>query len=73
MNYIAPGFLDTEMLAPYAQYRDKLQAGIPSGRLGKPEDVAGLVTFLMSPAAGYITGAVLPVDGGLSAGLGVQR
>ena len=73
VNYIAPGFLDTEMLAPYAQYRDKLQAGIPSGRLGKPEDVAGLVTFLMSPGASYITGAVLPVDGGLSAGLGVQR
>lgn len=73
VNYIAPGFLDTEMLAPYAPYRDKLEAGIPSGRLGKTEDVAGLVAFLMSPAAAYITGAVLPVDGGLSAGLGVQR
>ncbi len=73
VNYIAPGFLDTEMLAPYAQYRDKLEGGIPAGRLGKPEDVAGLVTFLMSPGAAYITGAVLPVDGGLSAGLGVQR
>ncbi len=73
VNYIAPGFLDTDMLAPYAQYRDKLEAGIPGGRLGKPEDVAGLVTFLMSPSAAYITGAVLPVDGGLSAGLGVQR
>jgi len=73
VNYIAPGFLDTEMLAPYAPYRDKLEASIPSGRLGKPEDVAGLVTFLMSPGAAYITGAVLPVDGGLSAGLGVQR
>jgi len=73
VNYIAPGFLDTEMLAPYAQYRDKLEGGIPAGRLGKPADVAGLVTFLMSPAAAYITGAVLPVDGGLSAGLGVQR
>ncbi len=73
VNYIAPGFLDTEMLTPYAQYRDKLESGIPAGRLGKPEDVAGLVTFLMSPGAAYITGAVLPVDGGLSAGLGVQR
>lgn len=73
VNYIAPGFLDTEMLAPYAQYRDKLEGGIPAGRLGKPADVAGLVTFLMSPGAAYITGAVLPVDGGLSAGLGVQR
>lgn len=73
VNYIAPGFLDTEMLAPYAQYRDKLEGGIPAGRLGKPEDVAGLVTFLMSPGAAYITGAVMPVDGGLSAGLGVQR
>jgi 3-oxoacyl-[acyl-carrier protein] reductase len=73
VNYIAPGFLDTEMLAPYAQYREKLEGGIPAGRLGKPEDVAGLVAFLMSPGAAYITGAVLPVDGGLSAGLGVQR
>ncbi len=73
VNYIAPGFLDTEMLAPYAQYRDKLEGSIPAGRLGKPADVAGLVTFLMSPGAAYITGAVLPVDGGLSAGLGVQR
>jgi len=73
VNYIAPGFLDTEMLAPYAQYRDKLEGGIPAGRLGKPADVAGLVAFLMSPGAAYITGAVLPVDGGLSAGLGVQR
>jgi 3-oxoacyl-[acyl-carrier protein] reductase len=73
VNYIAPGFLDTEMLTPYAQYRDKLEAGIPAGRLGQPADVAGLVAFLMSPSAAYITGAVLPVDGGLSAGLGVQR
>jgi len=73
VNYIAPGFLDTEMLTPYAQYRDKLESGIPAGRLGKPADVAGLVRFLMSPGAAYITGAVLPVDGGLSAGLGVQR
>ncbi|MBX3514205.1 MAG: SDR family oxidoreductase [Xanthobacteraceae bacterium] len=73
VNYIAPGFLDTEMLTPYAQFRDKLEGGIPAGRLGQPADVAGLVAFLMSPAAAYITGAVLPVDGGLSAGLGVQR
>lgn len=73
VNYIAPGFLDTEMLAPYANYRDKLEGGIPAGRLGQPGDVAGLVAFLMSPSASYITGAVLPVDGGLSAGLGVQR
>lgn len=73
VNYIAPGFLDTEMLAPYANYRDKLEGGIPAGRLGQPSDVAGLVAFLMSPSASYITGAVLPVDGGLSAGLGVQR
>jgi NAD(P)-dependent dehydrogenase (short-subunit alcohol dehydrogenase family) len=73
VNYIAPGFLDTEMLKPYAQYREKLESGIPAGRLGQPSDVAGLVAFLMSPSAAYITGAVLPVDGGLSAGLGVQR
>jgi 3-oxoacyl-[acyl-carrier protein] reductase len=73
VNYVAPGFVDTDMLAPYADHRGKMEKQIPAGRFAHPEDVAGLVTFLMSPAASYITGAVIPVDGGLTAQLGVHR
>jgi NAD(P)-dependent dehydrogenase (short-subunit alcohol dehydrogenase family) len=73
VNYVAPGFIDTEMLAPYAKFRDTLEAQIPSRRFAAPEEIASVVAFLMSPAASYLTGAVLPVDGGLSAALGVHR
>lgn len=73
VNYVAPGFVDTDMMAPYAAYRETMEKQIPAGRFAKPEDVAGLVTFLMSPGAAYITGAVLPVDGGLSAAIGIHR
>lgn len=73
VNYIAPGFIDTDMLAPYAAYRDKMEAQIPAGRFARPEDIAALVGFLLSSDAGYITGAVLPVDGGLTATIALQR
>lgn len=73
VNYVAPGFVDTGMMAPYAAYRETMEKQIPAGRFAKPEDVAGLVAFLMSPGAAYITGAVLPVDGGLSAAIGIHR
>jgi NAD(P)-dependent dehydrogenase (short-subunit alcohol dehydrogenase family) len=73
VNYIAPGFIDTQMMAPYAAYREKMQAQIPAGRFAKPEEVAALAAFLMSPGAAYITGAVLPVDGGLTSMMGVHR
>lgn len=73
VNYIAPGFIDTQMMAPYAAYRDKMHAQIPAGRFAKPEEVAALAAFLMSPGAAYITGAVLPVDGGLTSMMGVHR
>jgi 3-oxoacyl-[acyl-carrier protein] reductase len=73
VNYIAPGFIDTEMLAPYAKYREQLEEQIPARRFAKPEEIAGLVEFLMSPKATYVTGAVLPVDGGLSAAIGIHR
>ncbi|MCA0421269.1 MAG: SDR family oxidoreductase [Proteobacteria bacterium] len=73
VNVIAPGFVDTDMMAPYAAYRDKMQAQIPAGRFAKPEEVAGLATFLMSEPAAYISGTVLPIDGGLTAQLGVHR
>ncbi len=73
VNYVAPGFVDTDMLASYEGYREKLEKQIPAGRYGTPEEVAALVGFLMSERAGYITGATLAVDGGLSASLGVRR
>jgi 3-oxoacyl-[acyl-carrier protein] reductase len=73
VNYLAPGFIDTDMLAPYAAYREQMEKQIPAGRFAQPEEIAGLAAFLMSPSAAYITGAVLPVDGGLTAMIGVQR
>jgi NAD(P)-dependent dehydrogenase (short-subunit alcohol dehydrogenase family) len=73
VNYIAPGFVDTEMVAAFAAYRAATETRVPAGRYAKPEEVAGVVAFLASPAASYITGAVIPVDGGLTASLGIPR
>jgi NAD(P)-dependent dehydrogenase (short-subunit alcohol dehydrogenase family) len=73
VNYVAPGFIDTEMLTKYGKYRDQMEGQIPAKRFAKPEDIAGIVAFLLSPAAAYITGAYLPVDGGLTASLGIHR
>src|SRR5919107_4724565 len=73
VNYLAPGFIDTDMLAPYAAYREQMEKQIPAGRFARPEEIAGLAAFLMSPSAAYITGAVIPVDGGLTATIGIQR
>lgn len=73
VNVIAPGFVDTDMMAPYAAYREKMEGQIPAGRFARPEEVAGLAAFLMSEPAGYISGTVLPIDGGLTAQLGVHR
>ncbi|UMY18376.1 SDR family oxidoreductase [Methylobacterium organophilum] len=73
VNVIAPGFIDTAMLAPYAAHREGIERQIPLGRFAKPEEVAALAAFLMSGPAGYVTGAVLPVDGGLTAMMGVHR
>ena len=73
VNTIAPGFIDTDMMAPYADYRADMEKQIPAGRFAKAEEIAGLVAFLMSPPAAYITGTVLPVDGGLTSMIGVHR
>lgn len=73
VNYVAPGFINTAMMQPYAAHRDKMEPQIPAGRFAEPQDIAGLVGFLMSPQASYITGAVVPVDGGLSAAIGIHR
>ena len=73
VNYVAPGFVDTEMMAPYAAYRAGIEARIPAGRFAQPEEIAAVVAFLVSPAAGYINGAYIPIDGGLTASLGIHR
>ena len=73
VNVIAPGFIDTDMMAPYAAYRDNMEKQIPAGRFARPEEIAGLAAFLLSDPAAYVTGAVLPIDGGLTAMLGVHR
>ena len=66
-NAIAPGFIDTEMTQKLSQQqRQELMANIPMGRLGSPEDVASVACFLASEDAGYITGQVLTVDGGMT-------
>ena len=73
VNYVAPGFIDTEMLAGYAKYREKMEEQVPARRFAKPEEIASIVTYLLSPLASYVTGAILPVDGGVSAALGFHR
>jgi|TARA_B110000263_G_scaffold236972_1_gene236803 3-oxoacyl-[acyl-carrier protein] reductase len=69
VNVVAPGPIATDMLS--ALPKDQLDAyadAVPLGRLGRPEEIAAAVRFLASDEAGYITGAVLPVDGGLFMG-----
>ena len=66
VNCVAPGFIDTDMTAGLTgEQREALLAQIPLGRLGLPEDVAAAVVFLASPAARYITGGTLHVNGGM--------
>lgn len=66
VNCVAPGWIDTEMAAlPYADGgRDRIEAGIPLGRIASAEDVAGPIVFLCSPLARHITGEVMNVNGG---------
>lgn len=71
-NYLSPGYIDTELMAPYADYRATVEKQIPLRRFGRPEEVGALTSFLFSPAAGYITGTVIPIDGGVSAGLSIR-
>jgi 3-oxoacyl-[acyl-carrier protein] reductase len=66
VNAVAPGFIDTDMTRALSdEQRAALLAQIPAGRLGRPEEVASAVLFLISPAASYITGETLHVNGGM--------
>lgn len=68
-NVIAPGFVETDMTSTLDEKRrNEIAQSIPLGRFCSPEEIAQVVTFIASPAAGYITGALIPVDGGLGMG-----
>lgn len=68
-NVVAPGYVDTDMTAALGEARrGELLAQVPLGRTASAEEVAGVVAFLAGEASSYVTGAVLPVDGGLGMG-----
>jgi 3-oxoacyl-[acyl-carrier protein] reductase len=72
-NAIAPGLIETPMLASMnAPAREKLIAKVPLRSTGKPEDIAAAAAFLCSAEAGYITGVVLDVDGGIGIGSSIR-
>ncbi|MBI4517789.1 MAG: SDR family oxidoreductase [Deltaproteobacteria bacterium] len=67
VNAIAPGPFESKMMAEtLTRFRDAIVASCPLGRIGEPEDMAGAAIFLASRAGAYLTGAVIPVDGGIS-------
>lgn len=69
VNAVAPGFIETDMSeAVRNKAGDLIKKAVPLKRLGKPEDIAAVVLFLCGPAAGYVTGQIITVDGGLSLG-----
>jgi 3-oxoacyl-[acyl-carrier protein] reductase len=68
-NVVAPGFVETEMTEVLDEaQREAIRGQIPLGRYAAPDEIAGVIDFLAGDAAAYITGAVIPVDGGLGMG-----
>jgi NAD(P)-dependent dehydrogenase (short-subunit alcohol dehydrogenase family) len=69
VNAVAPGWIETRMASGALTHPERgpaIRSRIPMGRTGQPEDVARVIGFLVSPAAAYVTGTILPVDGGYS-------
>ena len=67
VNAIAPGPFPSKMMAATLEaFEDEIVAGCPMGRIGRPEDMAGVAIYLASRAGSYVTGAVIPVDGGIA-------
>ncbi|MEJ6550147.1 SDR family oxidoreductase [Corynebacterium sp. USCH3] len=72
VNSIAPGPFPTKMMTwAIEEHGDEMRRANPLGRLGSPEDITGLVTFLLSPASSFITGTTIPLDGGLTTTMSV--
>jgi 3-oxoacyl-[acyl-carrier protein] reductase len=68
-NVVAPGFIDTDMTAELSpETQDEYKRKIPAGRFASPQEVANVVVWLTGDDAAYISGAVIPVDGGLGMG-----
>ena len=65
VNAIAPGPFQSNMMAhTLEEYGDEIKSSVPRGRIGMPEDMAGVTIFLSSKASSYVTGTIIPVDGG---------
>ncbi|HEX3461934.1 MAG TPA: 3-oxoacyl-ACP reductase FabG [Acidimicrobiales bacterium] len=70
VNVVVPGLVETDMLAELGEERTMAFASqVPLGRIARPDEIAGVIGFLASEEAGYMTGAVIPVDGGLAMGM----
>jgi 3-oxoacyl-[acyl-carrier protein] reductase len=69
VNVVAPGFTETDMTGALSEARrQEITAVVPLQRMASPDEIASAITWLASPSAGYVTGAVIPVDGGLGMG-----
>jgi NAD(P)-dependent dehydrogenase (short-subunit alcohol dehydrogenase family) len=67
VNAVAPGPFESKMMAAtLSAFGDAIRATVPLGRIGEPEDMAGIALFLASRAGAYLTGTVIPVDGGIT-------